>query len=78
MLSLEGIEASYVVAKREDNLIGISARSLGGINVQLMEALGGGGHLTNAATQIKGVTIEEAIEQLQQAITEQMSRSEDT
>ncbi|MBF2306685.1 DHH family phosphoesterase [Staphylococcus hominis] len=79
LLSLEGIEASYVVAKREDNLIGISARSLGGVNVQLtMEALGGGGHLTNAATQIKGVTIEEAIEQLQQAITEQMSRSEDT
>lgn len=78
LLSLEGIEASYVVAKREDNLIGISARSLGAINVQLtMEALGGGGHLTNAATQIKGVTIEEAIEQLQQAITEQMSRSED-
>ena len=78
LLSLEGIEASYVVAKREDNLIGISARSLGSINVQLtMEALGGGGHLTNAATQIKGVTIEEAIEQLQQAITEQMSRSED-
>jgi c-di-AMP phosphodiesterase-like protein len=34
-ICLEGIEASYVVAKREDNLIGISARSLGGINVQL-------------------------------------------
>ncbi|BGE81058.1 DHH family protein [Staphylococcus petrasii] len=78
LLSLEGIEASYVVAKREDNLIGISARSLGSINVQLtMEALGGGGHLTNAATQLKGLTIEEAIERLQQAITEQMSRSED-
>ena len=40
-----------------------------------MEALGGGGHLTNA--QLKGLSIEEAIEQLQQAITEQMSRSED-
>lgn len=78
LLSLEGIEASYVVAKREDNLIGISARSLSSINVQLtMEALGGGGHLTNAATQLKGLSIEEAIEQLQQAITEQMSRSED-
>nr|WP_272107420.1 DHH family phosphoesterase [Staphylococcus sp. NRL 22/194] len=78
LLSLEGIEASYVVAKREDNLIGISARSLGSINVQLtMEALGGGGHLTNAATQLKDLTIEEAIERLQQAITEQLSRSED-
>jgi cyclic-di-AMP phosphodiesterase len=78
LLSLEGIEASYVVAKREDNLVGISARSLGSINVQLtMEALGGGGHLTNAATQLKGVSVEDAIVQLQQAITEQMSRSED-
>lgn len=62
LLSLEGIEASYVVAKREDNLIGISARSLGSINVQLtMEALGGGGHLTNAATQLKGLSIEEGL-----------------
>ncbi|WP_277960381.1 DHH family phosphoesterase [Staphylococcus warneri] len=78
LLSLEGIEASYVVAKREDKLVGISARSLGSVNVQLtMEALGGGGHLTNAATQLKGVSVEDAIVQLQQAITEQMSRSED-
>ena len=78
LLSLEGIEASYVVAKREDNLVGISARSLGSVNVQLtMETLGGGGHLTNAATQLKGVSVEDAIVQLQQAITEQMSRSED-
>ena len=28
-------------------------------------------------TQLKGVTVEEAIAQLQQAITEQLSRSED-
>lgn len=78
LLSLDGVEASYVVARREDNLIGMSARSLGAINVQLtMEALGGGGHLTNAATQLKDLTVEEAIEQLQQAITEQMNRSED-
>ena len=79
LLSLDGVDASYVVAKREDNVVGMSARSLGAVNVQLtMEALGGGGHLTNAATQIKGVTVEQAIEQLQEAITEQMSRSENT
>lgn len=78
LLSLDGVEASYVVARREENLIGMSARSLGAVNVQLtMEALGGGGHLTNAATQLKDVSVEEAIAQLQQAITEQMSRSED-
>ena len=79
LLSLDGVEAAYVVARRESNLIGMSARSLGEVNVQLtMEALGGGGHLTNAATQIEGVTVDEAIERLQQAIVEQMNRSEDT
>ena len=29
-----------------------------------MEALGGGGHLSNAATQIKNTTVEKAIESL--------------
>ncbi|MDH9161049.1 DHH family phosphoesterase [Staphylococcus succinus] len=79
LLSLDGVEASYVIARREDNVVGMSARSLGAVNVQLtMEALGGGGHLTNAATQLKDVTVDEAIEQLQEAITEQMSRSENS
>ncbi|PTH61847.1 hypothetical protein BU583_10620 [Staphylococcus agnetis] len=77
LLSLDGVEASYVIAKREDDLVGISARSLGEFNVQLtMEALGGGGHLTNAATQMKDVTVEEAIAQLKQAIQEQIDRSD--
>ncbi|NJH82869.1 DHH family phosphoesterase [Staphylococcus agnetis] len=79
LLSLDGVEASYVIAKREDDLVGISARSLGEFNVQLtMEALGGGGHLTNAATQIKDVTVEEAIAQLKKAIQEQIDRSDNT
>ena len=79
LLSLDGVEASYVIAKREDDLVGISARSLGEFNVQLtMEALGGGGHLTNAATQIKDVTVEQAIEQLKKAIQEQIDRSDNT
>ena len=44
----------FVIAHRTDGLIGISARSLGEINVQLiMEKLGGGGHLTNAACQME-------------------------
>lgn len=77
LLSLDGVEASYVIAKREGNLVGISARSLGEFNVQLtMEALGGGGHLTNAATQIEDVTVEEAIERLKVAIQEQIDRSD--
>lgn len=79
LLSLDGVEASYVIAKREDDLVGISARSLGEFNVHLtMEALGGGGHLTNAATQMRDVTVEQAIEQLKKAIQEQIDRSDNT
>ncbi|RIN94564.1 hypothetical protein BU005_03340, partial [Mammaliicoccus sciuri] len=69
LLGLEGVEASYVVARRSEDTIGISARSLGEVNVQLtMEALGGGGHLSNAATQIKNTTVEKAIEALVEVV----------
>ncbi|BDR57803.1 DHH family phosphoesterase [Xylocopilactobacillus apicola] len=65
MISLDGISASFVIIKREDGTIGISARSMGDFNVQLvMEKMGGGGHLGNAATQIVDSTIAEAKEQL--------------
>lgn len=78
LLSINGVEASFVVARRADDIVGISARSLGEINVQLvMEALGGGGHLSNAATQLSGVTVETAILDLEDAIEEQFKRSEE-
>lgn len=71
LLTMKGVSASFVVAKKDNGIVGISARSLGDINVQLiMEKLGGGGHLTNAACQLQIDTIEEAIEQLKQAIVE--------
>ncbi|MFT9849431.1 DHH family phosphoesterase [Aneurinibacillus sp. REN35] len=69
LLTMAGIEASFVVCRRPDDLVAISARSLGDFNVQVvMEQMGGGGHLNNAATQVKDVTVEEAMEQLKQAI----------
>lgn len=59
LLTMTGIMASFVISERPDGLIGISARSLGQMNVQLvMERMGGGGHLTNAATQIEGTVAE--------------------
>jgi len=59
LLDMKGVVASFVVCERTDGLIGISARSMGQVNVQLiMEALGGGGHLTNAAVQLEGTTRE--------------------
>ena len=71
MLSMENIDASFVVTKREDGRIGISGRSLGNKNVQrVMEKMGGGGHLSNAATQLSDTTIAEAVIQLKEVISE--------
>lgn len=60
LLSMNDVQASFVITKRQDGLVGISARSNGKINVQsIMEDLGGGGHFTNAATQIKEKSLNE-------------------
>ncbi|MDQ6595324.1 DHH family phosphoesterase [Bacillus salipaludis] len=76
LLAMEGVIASFVISKRGEGTIGISARSLGNINVQIiMEIMQGGGHLTNAATQLNGVTIEEAEKQLKLAIDEYLEGS---
>lgn len=69
LLTLDGVIASFVLSRRNDEMIGISARSLGDVNVQvIMESLHGGGHLTNAATQLTGLELDEAENQLKQAI----------
>lgn len=55
LLNMNNVYASFVISERMDGLIGISARSMGKMNVQVvMERLGGGGHLTNAAVQLEG------------------------
>ena len=54
LLQFENVEASFVIGKIKSNIIGISARSIGKVNVEeIMAKLGGGGHYTEAATQIK-------------------------
>ncbi|NEU32637.1 DHH family phosphoesterase [bacterium LRH843] len=69
LLTMKGVVASFVISKRQDGFVGISARSLGDVNVQLiMEHLGGGGHLTNAAAQLDDVSLEEAELLLKKAI----------
>lgn len=74
MLSMSGVEAAFVVTRREDNRVGISARSLGKINVQLiMEKMGGGGHLSNAATQIEDKSVDEVKEELKEIIRSQLT-----
>jgi c-di-AMP phosphodiesterase-like protein len=68
LLNMTEISASFVACERPDGLIGVSARSLGKMNVQVvMERLGGGGHLTNAAAQVEG-TLAEVVEKLKVTI----------
>jgi c-di-AMP phosphodiesterase-like protein len=68
LLSIEGVESSFVLYPEQNNT-NISARSLGGVNVQLiMEEMGGGGHQTMAAAQLVGVSLQEAKEHLLQVL----------
>lgn len=75
-LDLEGVSASFAITRRSGDKVGISARSMGHINVQvIMEKLGGGGHLSNAATQIKDITVKEASQRLLAAIDEYLEEN---
>ncbi|QQD84484.1 DHH family phosphoesterase [Jeotgalicoccus sp. ATCC 8456] len=79
LLQIEGVQASFVMAIREDETIGVSARSLGQVNVQIiMEEMNGGGHLTNAATRIEGKTMDEAYNELKEVIDTFINNRSDT
>ena len=68
LLTIQNVEASFV-AVQVGTGVNISARSMGAVNVQvIMEALGGGGHQTMAAAQLKHITPEAARARIQTAI----------
>lgn len=68
LLSITNVDASFVIYKT-GGIVNISARSLGAVNVQIiMEFLGGGGHQTMAATQLKDTSVNEAFNLLVDAI----------
>ncbi|KMY33572.1 hypothetical protein ACZ11_00340 [Lysinibacillus xylanilyticus] len=79
LLTMKDVGASFVIAHRSDGKIGISARSLGEVNVQLiMEKLGGGGHLTNAACQVEASSIAGVKKHLEEAINEVLEGSSES
>ena len=70
LLSISNVDASFVIYKT-GSVVNISARSLGATNVQvIMEALGGGGHQTMAATQLEDISLKDAAKLLIKAIDE--------
>ena len=69
LLKFEDIKASFAIGRLSSKIVGVSARSMGSINVgEIMEKLGGGGHLTDAAAQIKDKTVEEVAVELKKII----------
>lgn len=65
LLSINGIDAAFMISRLGNDTVGVSARSYQQVNVQLlMEALGGGGHLNSAAAQVKNQSVADVYEQL--------------
>ena len=76
LLTIGNITTSFVLGNVGD-MISISGRSIGEINVQLiLEKMGGGGHSTVAGVQIQGKTIEEAKQELIKKIDEYFEETE--
>lgn len=73
LLQFDNVEAAFTIGYIAENTVGISARSIGNIDVeQVMYKLGGGGHKTDAATSINDVTLEDVKDKLIEVIKEGM------
>jgi c-di-AMP phosphodiesterase-like protein len=70
LVGIQGILSSFVLCD-VNNVIIISGRSLGAVNVQrILEKLGGGGHATIAGAQIRGKSMDGVVRSLEAAIRE--------
>ena len=77
IISIKGIDVGITIGRISSQFVGISARSLGTINVQLlMEKMGGGGHFNNAAAQIKTDDIDSVYRKLTKCIDELIEKEE--
>jgi c-di-AMP phosphodiesterase-like protein len=68
LLAVRGVRAAFSLVKIGD-VVHISGRSDGGVNVQLiMESMGGGGHFGSAGAALPGTTLADAVEALKKAV----------
>ena len=71
LLQIDNIIAAFAIGTIGNDTIGISARSVDKFNVSVvMEEFGGGGHLNNAAAQVKDLTIPEIAAKIEDVIQE--------
>ena len=60
LLRVEGVRMTIILFQIKNDMVGISARSTGDLNVQvIMEKFGGGGHQNVAGAQVKDIPIVE-------------------
>lgn len=65
MLAIKGVEASFVIAKDDNEQVAVSARSNGNVNVHvIMEKMNGGGHFAAAGLQRSNTTVSEVLAEL--------------
>lgn len=77
LISISGVELGITIGYIGEKEVGLSARSLGTINCQMiMEKMGGGGHLNNAAAQRKNQTIKEVIALLKEKLDSYLEEEE--
>ena len=70
-LSIKGVDAAFVIAKIDSEIVALSGRSNGAVNVQIiLEKLGGGGHFTAAGLQRTDTTVAAVEGDLLKAINE--------
>ncbi len=75
LIGVRGVKAAFAIVTL-GNAMHISARSSGEINVQvILEKMGGGGHFDTAGAQVAGVTSDEAVRRLKDAIDEYMAEN---
>jgi len=71
LLDIEDTVAAFAIGLVDDGVVGISARSLEGFNVQvIMEKFGGGGHLNNAGAQVEDKTPKDVKTNLEKLLNE--------
>jgi len=78
LLNIKGMEASFVIAYTAEGVVGMSARSKGNINVQiLMERMHGGGHFSAAALSREHAQVGEVEAELRETIDQYLNEQED-
>ncbi len=80
LLTIRGVEASFVIAQtaKENDVVAVSSRSRGNVNVQtIMEKMRGGGHFTAAALQREHAQVMDIEAELKQVLDAEEEDKED-